>query len=338
MSEKFKFDVIIGNPPYQEEDGGAGSSSVPIYNKFMEEAVKLEPDYISFITPSKWFAGGKGLDNFRNHMLLGGNLVYIEDFVNAKEVFDNTSIGGGVSFFLWGKGHKGKTKFVNYHDGNRVEAVRDLSEFPILVRYNEAVSIIHKVRNIDKKSVSEYVKPRNPFGLSSKERGDYLKSEENYIHLISSGGEGYIPYSDIKSGLDLVEDYKVIISKVTAEHAGEPDKKGMFKIVSTNRILKPNEVNTDSYLVVFSNKDKQIVKNYLKYLQTKFYRVLLMQAVTSINLSKDKFNFVPVQNFGVDSDIDWVKSIPEIDQQLYTKYGLNDREITFIEKKVKAMN
>lgn len=130
MSEKFKFDVVIGNPPYQEEDGGAGSSSVPIYNKFMEEAVKLDPDYISFITPSKWFAGGKGLDNFRNYMLSSGKLAYMEDYVNAKEVFDNTSIGGGVSFYLWSKKHKGTTKFVSYHDGNRVVADRDLTEFP----------------------------------------------------------------------------------------------------------------------------------------------------------------------------------------------------------------
>ena len=127
------------------------------------------------------------------------------------------------------------------------------------------------------------------------------------------------------------------MSKVTAEHAGEPDKNGQFRIVSRTEIIEPNDVCTDSYLIIGASEYKSIVENEYKYIQTRFTRFLLMQAVSSINLSPDKFQFIPLQDFTEKSDINWNNSVAEIDQQLYIKYNLSDKEISFIESMIKPM-
>lgn len=332
-----KFDVVVGNPPYQESDGGSKASAKPIYNIFAEFSMtKLNSEQVCLITPSKWFAGGKGLDGFRDFMLNNSHIKVVSDFVNSKTVFSGVSIGGGVNYFLYDRTYEGDCEVINHYD-NVVDSVkRPLNEFPVFVRYNRGVSMLHKILSIADNFVSEDVAARNPFGFSSNQRGEN-KDYEGAVTLLTSVGAQYVDRSSITSGKDMVDDYKVVISKVTAEHAGEPDKSGFFKIVSSNRIMLPNSVCTDSYLVVFHSKEESEAINYLKYLRTKFYRVLLMFSVSSINLSVDKFKFVPAQDFTSDSDIDWSASAPDIDRQLYVKYGLSSDEIAFIENKIKEM-
>lgn len=327
-----KFDAVVGNPPYQENDGGSGSSATPVYNKFIQLSDRLSNKYISLITPSKWFAGGKGLDQFRDYMLNNDSIKVMVDYDNAKELFPNTSIAGGVNYFIIDKDYHGKVQFTNVHDGRTTTSYRKMNEFDTFVRYNEAVSIIHKIGKVD--TVSDFVYPRNPFGFSSKDRGGV----EGEITLISSAGTGKVNLGDVKSGSELINKYKLCISKVTSEHANEPDKNGQYRIISSNFVVPPQSVVTDSYLVIYSDEDENKVRSYLKYLKTKFYRNLLLQSVTSINLSKDKFQFIPLQDFSKTSDIDWSRSTLEIDQQLYTKYGLDKEEIAFIEEKVKAID
>lgn len=327
-----KFDVVVGNPPYQENDGGSGASAVPVYNLFIALATKISNRYVTLISPSKWFAGGKGLNQFREQMLSSDTIKYMVDFDNAKDVFENTSIAGGVNYFLMDFEYHGQTDFTNIHDGKRTESMRTLNEFDTFVRYNEAIGVIHKIGNV--KKVTEYIFARNPFGFSSKDRGSTLGD----INLISSGGTGRVKINDIKNGNSIINEYKVCISKVTAEHANESDKNGQYRIISNNFIAPPMSIVTDSYLVVFSNKSEKLVKNYWQYMKTKFYRSLLLQSVTSINLSKDKFRFIPDQDYSLSSDIDWNKFTSEIDQQLYEKYGLNNQEITFIEEKIKELD
>ena len=327
-----KFDIVVGNPPYQEDDGGSGASAKPVYNLFIDLAKKISSEQVSLITPSKWFAGGKGLNQFRKDMLNDDTIRYMVDYDNAKKVFPNTSIAGGINYFLMDSSYHGTTTFTSVHDGKKITAERKLNEFETFVRYNEAIDIIHKIGKTE--SVSKHVFARNPFGFSSKDRG----GKEGEITLISSDGVGKVPRIEVKNGLNILNKYKICISKVTAEHANEPDKNGQFKIISNNFKLSPNEIVTDSYLVIFADENENRVDNYWKYLKTKFFRALLMQSVTSINLSKDKFSFVPDQNYDTDSDIDWTKSISEIDWQLYEKYELNQNEINFIDEKIKAMN
>ncbi|MFT8337401.1 Eco57I restriction-modification methylase domain-containing protein [Schleiferilactobacillus harbinensis] len=333
-----KFDVVVGNPPYQESDGGAGASAKPLYNLFTEFAIKkLNSEQVCLITPSKWFAGGKGLDGFRDFMLNDSHLKVLSDFINSKDVFAGVSIGGGVNFFLHDNTYVGDCEIINHYDNITDSSMRPLNEFPVFVRYNRGVSILHKVLGTSDKFVSEYVTARNPFGFSSKYRGqpEYF---DGSVKLLTSAGDQYVDKSEVKSGTDLVDKYKVVISKVTAEHAGEPDKNGLFKIISSNRIMSPNSVCTDSYLVIFHSKNAIEATSYLKYLKTKFYRTLLMLSVSSITLSADKFKFIPQQDFTAASTINWSRSISDINQQLYVKYGLNEDEIQFIEDKIKEMS
>lgn len=322
-----KFDVIISNPPYQLNDGGAGASAKPIYNLFVEQAKKLNPRFLTMIIPSRWFAGGKGLDDFRRDMLTDRRIVRIVDYVNAKDCFSGISLGGGVCYFLWDRDNPGKCYYTNIHDGKESSSVRDLDEFDVFVRYNEAVSIIHKVASKNEKKVSEFISTRNPFGLSSSVRGDSQK-QSLAIKVYSSAGTGYISRDMISQGKDNIEKYKILISKVTSEHAGEPDKSGMFKVISRALVLAPNEVCTDSYLIAFPTNNKTEAENFYLYLCTKFFRFLLLQSITSINLSKDKFSFIPMQDF----------SKPWTDKELYEKYELTSDEINFIESMIKPMD
>lgn len=319
-----KFDVIISNPPYQLSDGGNGASAKPIYQLFVNAAKKLNPKYITMIIPSRWFAGGKGLDDFRQEMLEDKRISNIVDYVNAKDCFPGVSLGGGVCYFLWTRDNKGECKFTNIHDGKSSTELRNLSEYPIFVRYNEAVSIIHKVQAHNEPTVSCVIGSRNPFGLSSSARGGEKKTE-TYCLLYSSGGIGYIDQRTITQGNDIVGKYKVMISKVTSEHAGEPDKDGMFTVVSTTKVLKPFEVCTDSYLIAYTCDNENEAKNFAEYICTRFFRFLLLQAVSSINLSKEKFQFIPMQDF----------SIAYNDNILFKKYGFSDSETEFIKSMIK---
>lgn len=317
-----KFDVIISNPPYQLSDEGNGASAKPIYQYFVETAKNLKPRFLTMIIPARWYAGGKGLDEFRKTMLEDKRIVRIVDYVNAKDCFSGINLGGGICYFLWDRDNPNECQYTNIHDSVVSTETRTLNEFPVFVRYNEAISIIHKVISQKEKTVSEVVGSRNPFGLSSFERGT---KEPQEIKLFSSGGTGYIPVDDIPQGLNLINKYKVIISKVTSEHAGEPDKSGMFTVISTTKVLLPKEVCTDSYIILYTTDSKLEADNFAKYVCTKFFRFLLLQSVSSINLSKDKFQFVPMQNFNTD----WS------DNQLYAKYNLTQIEIDFIESMIK---
>lgn len=316
---KMKFDVIIGNPPYQLSDGGNGVSASPIYQKFIEQAIKLKPHYLSMIVPSRYFAGGKGLDSFREKMLSDKHLVRIVDFINAKDCFPQNSISGGVNYFLWDRDNEGDCEFTTVLGSQRETQMRKLDEFPTFVRYNSAVEIIHKVRSAGFVPLSSIVSSRNPFGIPTSARGEETP-KKGYLKLISSKGIGYVPTGDVIKGQELVDTYKVMVSRITYEHAGEPDKEGKLKVLSRVEILSPGEVCTDSYLLVgdFSTYDE--AANLMNYLKTKFARFLVSQTLSAINLSKDKFGFIPMMDFK--------KAISE--EELYRKYDLSKENVDFI--------
>lgn len=319
-----KFDVIISNPPYQLNDGGSGTgaSAMPIYQKFVRMAKKLNPRYITMIIPARWYAGGKGLDDFRKEMLEDTHISHFVDYVNAKDCFPGTSIGGGVCYFLWDKSHNGPCDYTCIHDGKAAHSTRRLNDHPIFVRYIEALSIIDKAAKFGEPSFATSISTRNPFGIQSSVRGS---DERNEVALHSSAGIGYIPASEVKQNQEMMKQHKVMISKITAEHANEPDKSGMFTVLSTVKLLRPYEACTDSYLIAYVGKNEAETYNCATYLHTKFFRFLMMQAVSSINLSRDKFQFIPMQDF----------SKPWTDAELYEKYGLTQEEIDFIEGMIK---
>ena len=321
------FDVIIGNPPYQLDTGGAGRQAKPIYNLFVEQAKKLNPKYLAMIIPSRWFAGGMGLDVFRNTMMADNRISHLVDYTNAKDCFPENSISGGVCYFVWNSSYKGKCRFVNIRNGKRTITERALNEFPVLVRYNEAVDILHKVRALKEPLLQDSVSSLTPYGLPTNYRG-HTKEYIGDLTLYSSEGVSYMSKEDVTKGFDSLSKYKVMISKMGAEHAGEPSKDGMFRVLtSTMRVLKPNEVCTHSYFVIGPFEDALPAENLLGYLQTKFVRFLIMQCMSAVNLSKAVFAFVPLQDF----------TKPWTDEELYKKYGLKDEEIQFIESMIRPM-
>ena len=324
---KMKFDVIISNPPYQLSDGGNGASAKPIYHEFVEQAKKLKPTYLTMIIPSRWFNGGKGLDKFRSDMLSDRHITHLVDYQNAKDCFPGISLGGGVCYFLWEKGKESDCEITNIVSGREITLTRALNQFPVFVRYNDSIDIVMKVQGKHEGSIVEYMSSRNPFGLPTSVRGESKKPAKG-LTLFSSKGESYIKRSDVQQGLEYIDKYKIMISRVTSEHAGEPDKSGKYKVIANIRLLKPQEVCTDSYILAYPTEKKYEAENFYNYLRTKFVRFLLLQALSSINLAKDTYTFVPKQDF----TRTWT------DEDLYEKYGLTIEEITFVEEMIKPMD
>lgn len=316
-----EFTVVIGNPPYQLADGGggAGKSATPIYQHFVTQAKRLKPKFLSMIIPSRWFNGGKGLDDFRKQMLNDDRMATIVDFADSKDCFPSgVDIPGGICYFLWDSKHHGTCSVTNVlKDGTRSTEQRILNEFDTFVRQNRAVDIVKKAKVYEESMMSEIVSSRKPFGLESKQQFD----DDGDVILRNSTGLGKVKKARLLSGLELVDKWKVIVSKVSYEHAGVPDKDGKMRVLSVVQKLEPNSACTESYLVVGAFDNESEADNMISYLKTKFSRFLIMQMLASMNMSKSSYSFLPVQDWGQSWN----------DQILYEKYGLSQDEIDFIE-------
>lgn len=228
-------------------------------------------------------------------------------------------------FFLRERDKNGDCEFTNIKGNICNTAYRKLNEYDVFIRYNEALSIVHKASN--KNSLSNYISTRNPFGIPSNGRGKENKSDSDYT-LFSRDDITYIEEDKLLKNKELANNYKVMISRFSAEHAGEPDKDGMFKVLSRTMLMKPREICTDTYIIGGNFTTQYEADNFCSYLKTKFVRFLLLQGIASISITKDKFSFVPTQDF----------SKPWTDEELYAKYGLTDDEIEFIESMIRPMN
>lgn len=319
-----KFDVIIGNPPYQLSDGGNNASAIPIYQKFVQQAKKLKPRYLAMITPSRWFSGGRGLDTYRQEMLADRRLKKLVDFEDAGECFPGVDMSGGVSYFLWARDYEGKCNVVNKHNDTEVSANRFLDKYDILVRDNESVAIVDKVVALANGSfISSTVSSQKPFGLRTfakpTGRGDLV--------LKWRDGKGPIERKDITAGQDMIDKYKVIVSRVVYEHAGGTDAQGLRRVLSVLDTLSPKEVCTETYIVVRSFNTKAEAINCRNYLALKLPRFLIAQVANAQMVNKKSFQFVP--------DVDFTKSWRESD--LYEKYGLSQEEREYVESSIKEM-
>ena len=321
--EHLKFDAVVGNPPYQKMDGGNSASAVPIYQAFVEQAIALKPSYVSMIVPSRWFAGGRGLDKFREMMMNNTKISKLCDFSESKYIFPTADISGGICYFLLDKEYDGPCEFSNIDAGVVTKEDRYLNEFSIVVRSNKAIDILHKVLKQNEDLLKNYVSSMKPFGLRTYEEPD----ETGKLILRWNKGKGPVEESRITAGHQYIDQWKVISSRVFYEHAGQPDKNGQYRVLSILEVLEPREVCTETYVIINAYESKTQAENLYKYLKTKFTRFLILQACSSIMVTKSSYIFVPVQDFNVE----WT------DPMLYEKYNLSPDEIDFIEATIKLM-
>jgi site-specific DNA-methyltransferase (adenine-specific) len=322
-----KFDVIISNPPYQLSDGGNGPSAIPLYNRFVEQAQKLNPRYLTMIIPARWFAGGKGLDEFRTHMLSDRRIRKIVDYESSKDCFEGVDIAGGVCYFLWDREHPGQCHVCNVKGTENIEDVRYLDEYPIFIRSNNAVKILRKVLAKESHFVDEIALSQKPFGFRTYARGQE-KPFPGAVKLITSKGVGYVERTEIEKNVESVDKYKVITGRFVPSNGELDVKPGEgYRVMTSPRVLFPGEINTESYITIGVFNTEKEAKNFDRYIRCKLPRFLLRQAISSVNINRDVFKFVPMQDFSKS----WT------DEELYAKYDLTNEEIAFIESMIKPM-
>ncbi len=318
-----KFDVIVGNPPYHLSDGGFGRSATPIYHRFVQQAKKLNPRFLTMIIPARWFGGGKGLNAFREEMLNDERIRKMVDFEDANDCFPGVDIAGGICYFLWERDSKGPCEVVNAHADATSASLRRLNEFETFIRHGRAVPIIRKVLAVHEQRMSAQVSSRKPFGLATSVRP--VKNGD--ITLRWQKGEGPLSRKDVTAGEEIIDKWKVITSYVGYDHAGNPGKDGRRRVLSKIDVLPPGTVCTETYLVIGSYQDEVQAQNLVEYMKTRFFRFLVSQFMYSHHLTKEAYSFVPI----LDMSRTWT------DEELYKRYELTEEEIAFIESKIRPM-
>ena len=319
-----QFDVIIGNPPYQLSDGGAQASAKPLYHLFVEQAMRLNPRYVSMIIPARWYSGGKGLDDYRDTMLNDSRLRVLVDYFDANDCFPGIDISGGVCYFLWDKNNKGLCKVISIRKEQKDEMIRKLLEegADSFIRFNLAIPILRKVKiNGENNSFAQIVSSRKPFGLDTKPQLSKHESPK-HVFIYAYPENGYIKAENISINKKWVSDHKVFISYAYGERGDFP-----YFVIGKPFYGAPKTCCTETYLVIGPFTSQIKCENCMSYMKTKFFRFLVLLKKNTQHATSKVYSFVPLQDF----------SHPWTDEMLYKKYGLNDEEIAFIESMIRPM-
>jgi len=319
--ENMKFDVIIGNPPYQLSDGGAQASAVPLYHKFVQQSKKLKPRYLSMIIPARWFSGGKGLDSFRDEMLNDSSLRIIHDFLDASECFPNVEIKGGVCYFLWDRDNKGLCSVNTHKNGEIISSMnRPLLEknIDVFIRYNDAISILKKIFSFNEGKFNSIVSSRKPFGIPTNFENFAEKETKNTYKIYANQRIGFIDNKLIDQSNIYTKSWKLFVPKAIG--SGDSETDWINPIVG-----EPNNVCTETYVIFGPFKSKIETDNVYSYTQTKFFHFFLTLKKITQDATAKVYSFIPLQDFNKSWN----------DKELYKKYKLTDSEIAYIEKTVK---
>lgn len=322
-----QFDVIIGNPPYQMTGGGGGTNDSPIYHLFVEQAIKLAPHFISMVIPSRWMAGGRGLDKFRKAMLGDRRMRELVDYPVASDVFSGVEIKAGVCYFLWAAAHEGECKVTTIRGGEILGPVqRKLAEWDVFVRDVRALSILRKVLDGGESSINTILTRDTTFGLASNFDGFHEKERSddvplNYIRRMKRS-TGYIDRKEITKNAHLIDTWKVLVAK--ASHGGDtlPNQ-----ILGKPLISPSPSVCTQSFLL-FHIGSRKAAASLQSYYTTRFFRFLVSQRKITQDASHSTYIWVPIQKW----DRTWT------DDELYEKYDITKKEQAYIESQVREMN
>lgn len=322
-----KFDVIISNPPYQLNDGGNGKSAKPIYQHFIERSKKLNPKYLSMIIPSRWFSGGKGLDDFRKSMLSDKRIKHLVDYENFKDVFPGVDLAGGACYFLWDRDYSGICEVTNFSKDKPSTMKRYLNEYEVFIRQNLALNIVRKVQSLNStnKYLSERVSARKPFGLPT----NYEPVKKGIpCWFIQKIGLQYANPSDVDTSKGYLDKWKLLVPK--APIAGQTDfsKPVGFYYDGNTRISKPGECCTESWIVAGAFDTESEVLSYKSYMFTKTVRFLLLQTVVSQDVTKKNFCFIP--------DLGTYKG-SYTDELLREMWNITDEEWNYIDSRISAV-
>jgi site-specific DNA-methyltransferase (adenine-specific) len=322
-----KFDVIVGNPPYQLSDGGAQKSASPIYQKFITQAMKLNPRYLTMIVPARWYSGGKGLKNFREKMLSDDRISVIHDFPETSDCFPGVNIRGGVCYFLWDRAHKGDCHIINHKDGLVLdESYRPLKEpgSSTFVRYNKAIEILHKVQAHGEPTMDALVSARKPFGLATN-FSDYKQKQtsDTPVELYRFRNNGWIAKSSIEKNVSWVDRWKVF-----EPYASPGQDEYPHLILSKPIVAGPGKACTETYLVIGPFEDEQTATNVANYMKTQFFRFMLLLLKSTQHITQKVYAYVPQQDFAQQ----WT------DEKLYDKYGITADESAFIDTLIKPLS
>ena len=316
-----KFDVIVGNPPYQLGDGGNKASASPIYQLFVQQAKKLNPRFLTMIIPARWYAGGKGLDSFRREMLSDKHITRLVDYPDSKDCFPGVDVAGGVCYFLRERDRNAPFCLVTTVQGEtEATAERILDEFPTFIRDSRAISIVHKVASQHEPTMDSQVSSRKPFGLAT----NVTPAKHGDLTLRYIGGEGPFPREKVTNGVELISKWKVVASYVSFDHAGRANKEGKRKVLSRMSILPPGTICTETYLVYGSYDTEQEARNLQRYLSCKLPRFLISQLSSGQHLTKGTFGLCPIP----DTRVSWT------DDALYAKYMIDSNEQSVVESSI----
>lgn len=318
-----KFDVIVGNPPYQLNDGGNGASAAPIYHFFIRQAKRLNPRYLAFIVPSRWFAGGKGLDEFRDEMLHDRHIKKIVDYPDANDCFPGVEIKGGVNYFIWERAYDGDCEITTIIGNEEASTMkRRLDEYDTLIRWNEAIPILRKVQARHESTLDKVVSSRKPFGLATNFSDfDDINNPDKY-KIYANKKTGYVLKTRVWVGENLVGKWKVLLPKANEGSGTLPNR-----VLTYPTIAEPGSVCTETYIVVKSFDSEEEAKNFVSYITTRFFRFLvLLRKVTQDTTSK-VYALVP----------DLTMTQAWTDEKLYDRYDITSDEQAYIESMIKEM-